>query len=195
MKSPPLDAKAVFEKAMSSKRLPTRRSDLVRSLLFIEIDHAGQLMAAGHNPFMPDRDGYTPLHACCAKNLPSIDQELIEKGAWLEAPLVETGMTPRMLAAANEALEVCQALLGAGAKIDAKDQKGRSALDHAAQNDDARIVALLLIQKAKGINRALTHARESPKAKSVLLAWQEAKKMEKTLGPKKALVGKKTKAL
>jgi len=84
-----------------------------------------------------DGDLITAVH----KNQPAMVRQYLGKGA---NPNVNTEPSLLSMASAAGHLEVVQLLLKAGAKLEVRDDKTRTALIHAAQGGDAEVVRTLL---------------------------------------------------
>lgn len=97
-----------------------------------------QAMLDGGVEINPHTDIYmSPLGVAIQKNDPVMIKALIVKGADVNMINRETGETPLMFAARYSTSEgVVEALLDAGAEINAKDKKGRTALSAANENPD-----------------------------------------------------------
>jgi ankyrin repeat protein len=90
-------------------------------------------------------DGFTPLHFAAFFGQDSVARMLLEQHA--DAAAVSRNamqVTPLHSAAAGRHNSIVQALLGAGAPVNAKQQQGWTALHAAAQNGDQTMVELLL---------------------------------------------------
>lgn len=104
----------------------------------------------GANVDERDNNGMTPLMLAAIFNRSSSAKLLLQAGADPNATLAEDGSTVLMMAAHECFYEVVEVLLRAGAKINAIDNKGRTALIHVAQvdrsysNDWKQTVNLLL---------------------------------------------------
>lgn len=98
------------------------------------------LLASGARIDEADQSGATALHWAARAGLAAVARALIAKGADVEA-LDATGATPLMTACERhdgyKDGGVEDALLAAGAKVDAQDRRGESALHKAASNPGA----------------------------------------------------------
>jgi hypothetical protein len=96
---------------------------------------------------LPDEDelpeGVTTLHVACATPRSDIVQDLVQRGAHLEAR-DEYKNTPLLVACNHGSADVVAVLVSAGANVQALDGDGNSALMFAAQSKDARKVEILL---------------------------------------------------
>jgi len=98
------------------------------------------LIKQGANPNAKNDDGITPLHLGA---YPEMVQLLFRLGADLNVRSND-GSTPLIIQAAEaEGYDVMEALLELGADVNAKDLKGRSALDFARRWDEEDKVELL----------------------------------------------------
>lgn len=93
--------------------------------------------------------GWTPLYLAACTGKPGIAAELLRSGACLESRTIPGynsphSWTPLLAACANNFVETVQILLSAGAKTDAKDGQGCTALHLAAAHGHLKIVRLLL---------------------------------------------------
>ena len=107
---------------------------LLRAARAADIPAIERLVAAGALVDLPQRDGITPLMAAVGAGASSID-------------------TRGKFRTALEALETADALLEAGATIDARDARGRTALHHAAAAGYTD-VALLLVERGADLGAA-----------------------------------------
>lgn len=97
-----------------------------------------RLLLAGADLALRDREGASVLHYAEAANVPL----LVAHGADLMAR-DNLGRTPLHAAVLYEEPETVRALLDCGARADARDKEGRTALDLARDGGDAECVALL----------------------------------------------------
>ena len=85
------------------------------------------LLTVGANPNTSDLDGWTPLLLSIRAGQSDSAQELIRRGASVNARLPVNGTTPLMWAAARGDEKLVSALLAAGADASATDARGRTA--------------------------------------------------------------------
>ena len=110
-----------------------------------------KLIDSGPNINKRDAAGYTPLHwAAYCGNL-SCAQILVQHGANMEA-VENGGLTPLMVAVCYSAPQtgldgqgmVADMLLASGARVNARDHLGWSALDYAASNGNVELASTLI---------------------------------------------------
>lgn len=171
--------------AVSEPAASERRSPMVQALL-----------AAGAPPGAADEEGWTPLHAAAACGDAAMVQRLLAAGAdihattkWGETPLSAAVMYSRGSVAAlraagarmtlHEAVllrdaAAAEALLDAGADVEALDRSGQTALRLAAIVGSAELTALLIWHGAD-VNaaerytgaRALSYVRPGPEGEPI----------------------------
>lgn len=90
-----------------------------------------------------DKDGFLPLHLAALSGKPEAISALLAHGAKLSAVTRDTGETALHIAAAWGRLDALRILLAAGADRLAKDSKGRTPLDRAAEANFPEAAALL----------------------------------------------------
>ncbi|MBV9302160.1 MAG: ankyrin repeat domain-containing protein [Acidobacteriaceae bacterium] len=90
-----------------------------------------------------DRNGATPLHEAALAGSVGVIRVLLDRGAYVDALENDSGATPLMLAASLGRTDAVAVLLSRGANSELRDRAGRSALDRAKENDDARTLKLL----------------------------------------------------
>ncbi|XP_062915454.1 ankyrin repeat domain-containing protein 61-like, partial [Mobula hypostoma] len=127
--------------------------------------HGAELEAA-------DQYGMTPLHMASCLLDTRVTQELLGRGARLDARVLVSGCTPLQLAVAATSgkvgrwlgvgMECVQALLAAGAAVNASDWRGRSATHEACFGGQEELMDLLLEHGAD--LRLRTELGESPLA-------------------------------
>ncbi|KAK5629540.1 hypothetical protein RRF57_005255 [Xylaria bambusicola] len=101
------------------------------------------------------KDGRTPLLWAARKGYEAVVQQLLEKGAAIEATDKEGGRTPLLWAARNGYETVVQQLLEKGAAIEATDRWGRTPLLLAAKNGHKAVVQQLLKNGHKAVVQQL----------------------------------------
>jgi ankyrin repeat protein len=102
------------------------------------------LLAAGANVNLLNRSGDTMLIEASVSGCPDIAAKLIAHGAKLELNANSYGYTPLISATYSQKIDVVRVLLDAGAKVNATDKSGRTALDWARMKNDSEIEALLI---------------------------------------------------
>lgn len=96
-----------------------------------------------------DKWGWTALHWAAYNRWSKSVKWLLERGADPNAPTTDAyddfpaGTPPLIIAAAAGLDESVELLLGAGARREAKDSRGMTALDHAKRGEFPRIMAML----------------------------------------------------
>ncbi|MDX2321739.1 MAG: ankyrin repeat domain-containing protein [Moritella sp.] len=149
---------ATFEALLELKANPDIANDdgwtpLMTAVNSNNIAMVKTLLAAGANPNLKSKNGWTALHNTANKHdfdNAEIVKLLVKSKADLTAKTQNTGDTPLHLAAYFGKFNVAQALIMAGADINAvnwKDKK-RSALDYAVQKKHYNIASLLRNQNA-----------------------------------------------
>jgi quinoprotein dehydrogenase-associated probable ABC transporter substrate-binding protein len=98
----------------------------------------------GADPNVLSRQNLTPLGVAAQYGKNEAAVALIAAGADPRRPIGEAAYTPLMLASANDASELVQALLAKGADVNARNTGGVTALMMAAANGHADMVGLLL---------------------------------------------------
>ena len=102
------------------------------------------LAAKGADPNAQSAQGLSPLGIAAQYGKNDSALALIEVGADPAKPIGEAGYTPLMLAAANDARALAQALLKKGADVNARNGGGVTALMIAAANGRAEMIELLV---------------------------------------------------
>ena len=90
-----------------------------------------------------DSDGMTPLHYMCYLNISAIIEDILGKGADIEAKN-SNGMTPLHIACINDSDNVVSCLLEKNANINAQDKSLNTPLHYAFHFGNERIVEILL---------------------------------------------------
>src|SRR5262249_11264612 len=126
------------------------------------------LLDAGANPNGAPPDGWPPLMDAVGK--PEIMRLLLERGADVEGK----GNFPLIRAANFEDARSMALLLDHGAKIDATDDSGRTALINIAESTDSTQLVKLLLARGAAVNArdsnrktALTYARQRKRRRVV----------------------------
>ncbi|KAL4448300.1 hypothetical protein ABPG75_005519 [Micractinium tetrahymenae] len=91
-----------------------------------------------------DLNGKTALHVACQEKEPSLVALLLGAGADPAATLTDFFLQPLMISAMNGCAASVKALLAAGAAVDARDQKGQTALSYAIEPGNESCVSALL---------------------------------------------------
>jgi hypothetical protein len=125
--------------------------DLFKSAWQNDTDGAQRALAAGADPnAQHPRAGTVPLQVACQGNAIAVIKMLLDAGAKADAVYTRTSRvdgrifanhTPLMYANSVEAAEL---LLNAGAKLEATDEKGWTALVRAAHAENLELVRYLL---------------------------------------------------
>ena len=97
------------------------------------------LLEHGADLFAPDSDGISALDTAIKFRRKDVVRLCIDRGADLNATTRKSGILPVMLAACFNDTELMQILLDAGAKINAVDKSGMSALDYARKLGQKRM--------------------------------------------------------
>ena len=97
-------------------------------------------------------EGASPLHIAAIYDLRGVAQECLTRG--LDGNMRDgKGITPFMLAAANNRDHILRMLLGTGSlDVNLLDQNGRSALYHAGQRSHVEVLPVLLSWPAMAVN-------------------------------------------
>lgn len=125
-----------------------RRVELVRMLIDAEADvHARS------------RKGFTPLMFAAQQGDAESAQLLLAAGADVNEIMPGTKLSPLMIAAASGFADLTSLLLERGAKTDTADNRGMTALHHAAKNSRAVGAMKNLLQHGADPNVRLNHPR------------------------------------
>lgn len=102
------------------------------------------LLAAGADPTRGDAGGTTAMHLAAQADTPYWLETLLARGVGADTPNTVTRATPLMAALMAERAANADRLIQAGAKLDAVDRQGDTALHVAAQiNETGRVLQLL----------------------------------------------------
>jgi len=107
------------------------------------------LIEAGADPNAKTTDGTGVMFWAAGYGHTEVVRILVKAGTRIEDPVDRFGTTPLMHAVRNGKAETVAALLELGAKVNARDTSGKTALSHAKEKGDKGIVDILL--KAEGI--------------------------------------------
>lgn len=91
-----------------------------------------------------ETEGWTVLHYACLDNMIYLIEELILRGADLEAGTEYDGSTPLQIACYQGHNDVVVRLLDAGAKVNSLNRHNESVLEMAVRNDHKRTIDILL---------------------------------------------------
>lgn len=130
------------------------------------------LLASGESPDAQDKDGRTALMHAILATPPSmrVITTLVAAGSNLNVKDHGQGWAALAFAARDCSAEICDMLLNGGAKIDATDSFGNTALWRAVMAKREDVVALLL---AAGANPEISNkSGVSPRSLSETLGWQ-----------------------
>ena len=100
------------------------------------------LLARGANLTLLDSSRLASLNLACTEEVPEIVSMLVQAGADPNGTTF-MGHTPLMAAAMEGRVRVARALLGFGARTDARDHAGLTALNWARRERHAEVVSLL----------------------------------------------------
>lgn len=109
-----------------------------------DADDVKALTARGADPNAASRQNLTPLGIAAQYGKDKAAIALVAAGADPGRPIGEAAYTPLMLASANDARDLAQALIGKGADVNARNSGGVTALMMAAANGRAGMVELLV---------------------------------------------------
>lgn len=127
--------------ASIDKRDTYDRTPLYRGAWAGYVDIVEKLVDSGANLHIPDKDGWTPLHA--AADSTSLTTYLIDKGADLNA-VDNAGWTPLMRAAYWQRADTAEVLLKAGAQLNIQREDGTTALQAAILEGVPSVVTILI---------------------------------------------------
>lgn len=161
--------------------------DLFEAAAFGDLAQLRQLLDSGKAQVNArSADGATALHFACFFAQPECAEELIKRGAELEAVAVAFGkVRPLHSAAAGRSSAILEQLLDAGADPDQRQDQGWTALHSAAQHGDLAMTRLLLQHgadlnvKSDGGQTALELARAGGHAEVVQLLEAKATAADK----------------
>jgi len=105
------------------------------------------------------QEGATPLYIASQNGRASCVGALLDSGqVTVDLPMYD-GSTPLMIACFFEHVRIVEMLLRAGASLEARDQRGRGALEWARERNDALVVALVQEESAaRAVRRRHAHA-------------------------------------
>jgi quinoprotein dehydrogenase-associated probable ABC transporter substrate-binding protein len=109
-----------------------------------DADDVKVLTSHGADPNAASKQNFTPLGIATQYGKDKAAVALVESGADPNRPIGEADYTPLMLATANDAAPLVQALLHKGADVNAHNSGGVTALMIAAANDHPDMVEVLL---------------------------------------------------
>jgi ankyrin repeat protein len=112
-------------------------------------DVVRRLLKQGADVNLGLETGWTPLHAACYYNKPSIARLLLEFNPNLETPITHDGYRPLHKAAESGSVEVVKLLVDNGADIEARSNGLATPLWVAANRNRRSAVRFLLDQKAQ----------------------------------------------
>lgn len=142
------DKQAVAELARAGGNVDARGDrgvNLVQwAFLHQNVQGMTALLAAGADPSAPDDHGNTVMHYAAAAENPAMMQALLDAGVSPELRNPVKGETPLFVAIMHDREPQFQALLLAGADVDAVDAAGNRPLHQAAKVNDPRRVLVLL---------------------------------------------------
>ncbi|MDD8014239.1 MAG: ankyrin repeat domain-containing protein [Acidobacteriota bacterium] len=101
------------------------------------------LLDAGADPNERGTDGTGILLWAVGYGYTEVVRELVKAGTRIDDPIDRFGQTPLMQAARTGKTEIIRTVLELGAKINAKDREGKTALDYAKENGHAEIAEIL----------------------------------------------------
>ncbi|MBT54757.1 MAG: hypothetical protein CMF72_15325 [Mameliella sp.] len=150
-----------IDDCLSSGRLLTERTDAGETPLHLAAgaartaDGIRALLRIGADITLSTEAGWTPLHSAAAQGTaPAVVSALLVYGADIEASAEpdwwcmrkHCSVTPLILASGrkDDAIDVLTTLLGAGARVDVRDQDMQTPLHHAAANRGLAEVEVLL---------------------------------------------------
>ena len=120
-------------------------TSLIKAISDNDVDRVNILLYAGVDPNEKNDEGTAPLVAA-ANSDPKITEMLLKRNAKVNEPSKDS-VTPLMAAARAGNLEAVTLLLEYGANPNAEDNKGKTALNYAAENKNHDIVLKLIDTK------------------------------------------------
>jgi ankyrin repeat protein len=124
-----------------------RSSALGVAAIYGHTDTVRDLLARGADLEARNGSWQTPLYMAASRGHTDTMQVLLDAGAWVNPPKIGRTPSPTPLQGASEfgvQSEAAQLLLDRGAKIDAQNESGHTALMLAARSGNLEVVGLLL---------------------------------------------------
>jgi quinoprotein dehydrogenase-associated probable ABC transporter substrate-binding protein len=143
-RSPPMVAFLIAHGADVNRRDRDGWTPIMTAAYCDDADDVKALAAHGADPNAASRQNLTPLGIAAQYGKDKAAIALVEAGADPGRPIGEAAYTPLMLASANDARDLAQALIRKGADVNARNSGGVTALMMAAANGRAGMVELLV---------------------------------------------------
>jgi len=106
------------------------------------------LVDAGVNPNLADKQGNTPLHLAISNHNEDMVTYLLNNGADKNAKVVDSQMTPLMVAVTWQAYDIVGRLVEAGVDVNIPDKNKQTPLHKAVNIGDERLVRTLIAHHA-----------------------------------------------